>query len=236
MILKLARLMDGDTQGAPEAQSWDQVVSALKPGDIILTKPSDESYNTKTRSDPFLMALAPLVKVVDHGAWVHAALYAGKGKVIHAKRGLETDADRSAQTREQNVDVFRDAMDDLIVLRPRVPSSERKAAVQRARSTLGTPYNAWDIVRAGLAPEHVEGPEEWPDKAICTAVPAYAYPQIAWRPGISLRHTRPNDFIRSPLTQHVIAYTPDRQRLNKVAKLLIERSRNGPTARYPEAE
>lgn len=235
VFLKLAELADEDLATARRAKTWRQWASALQPGDIILTRPSNTSHEIQARNDPFLMMLAPLVKAVDGGRWVHAALYAGNGKVIHAKRGLEGE-DPSAQVREQPLEAFRDAMSDLMVVRPKVSLKARKAAVKRARSTIGTPYNVWDVVRAGLAPQHVSGAEEWPDRAICTAVPGYAYPQIPWRPGVSIRHIRPNDYIRPPYADRIIAYTPDKTDLDKVAKLLIERARDGRTARSQETQ
>jgi hypothetical protein len=90
-----------------------------------------------------------------------------------------------------------------------VSVEEKMDAIKRIKSLLGMQYGTKDLILTGLIPSLVKGDISPDEGAICSAVIAYAYPGIDFRPGYSQRVVRPGDLHRSMDVDEVAAFSSD---------------------------
>lgn len=157
------------------ASNLEDLEGRLQPGDIILTKANDARTETFSLGKQLWSGIS---KFFNKGNdWGHAGLYIGNGRILHMYDKLYQN--RFGQDRTVRIHQLRalaNKQRDMLVLRPDVTEKEKQRAIQRAKLLLGATYGKWKFIRTGLFPGSSD-PNEIPEKIICSAVPAYAYPK-----------------------------------------------------------
>ena len=150
-ITKISAIIDTDVRkGTPVTNDFSAFKKLLKPGDIIITKPSD-----KNPSDLGSMAQTVSKMLYNNDSrWVHSGIYAGKGKLTHTQESFDEKAQSYFGTpfvQTQKIDIVPTYSDALIV-RPDVPAGSRNKAVQNMQRLKGVAYSKIDTIRAALFP------------------------------------------------------------------------------------
>jgi len=202
--------------GTPIVGDFDTFAERLKPGDVLLTKPSEHA---KLESSD--RALKGAVKVYDwlsgakHPGWAHTALYLGDGQIAHLhdkklRRGrLVSMGEGINRVVTDKLDVFKAQGYDIAAVRPRVKPSVAQSAATQMREFAATPADismgkfTRNILRTGLTPLSGASVRD----AVCSGIVGEAFPTpLAKRPAFSMR---PKDFLESKKVQHVVGYSPD---------------------------
>jgi len=212
-------------KGTPVAVSFDEFRKRLRPGDVILTKPSEAAdLESKDR------ALRGTVKFYDwlsgakHPGWTHTALYLGDGQIAHLhdkklQRGtLKPMGEGINRVVQDKLDVFRHQGYDLAAIRPRVGAA---SAVQQMKAFSDDPVDisvgkfTRNLIRTGLTPFGGKAQQD----AVCSGIVGAAFSEpLAKRKPFSMR---PKDFLESKKVDHVVGFSPD-QTLRKVAALVLK--------------
>jgi hypothetical protein len=203
-------------KGTPIAHSKEEFLSQLEPGDIIATKPSNPSWLSHSPYIQLAQRFRGAKK--DAQSWTHVGLYVGDGKIRHTYlpfKGKELNALGGEMTlRDQLVSKLKGLGREFLVLRPNVDNEKKQEAVERSSKIKGLPFSKLDLLRAGFWPRitDLEGvPTKLNKKviqsAICTAVPAMAYPSIDFAPGKHHKTLMPSDIVGSNRVSSVVAYS-----------------------------
>jgi len=205
-MLKWADIKDKQVKrNTPVLSDLPEFVNRLKPGDIIVTKPSDRSSGDAGG------IFAPIISAVTGSPWVHTSVYVGGGKVTHLYSGV-TDKSRGSlkdmRVRTQSLKSVSRLGNDFLALRPKVDEKAKQEAVKRINSLKGTPVDVIGFLRAGFLPGKRNKELKRPDEVICTGATAFAYPDIDWRKGKSSLYTRAVDFVKNRKVKEIAAYDP----------------------------
>jgi len=184
---KLFRRPELSKHAATQFESMGELKKALKPGDIILTR----------AVVPKLWSRA--VSARQGSEFGHAALFAGGNKVIDTR--VEEQG-----VHEITLEAMQSKGRDLRILRPKASASERKKAIEIARSYIGTPYS-WKAALRTLLPAAKNVKDEAlqtkRDAVICSQLITRAYPDLQVAAGKHRDHVLPVDFDKSPTTHRV---------------------------------
>lgn len=189
------------------ASTVDDLEGKLQPGDIVLTKANDAQTETFGLGKDLWSSISKLFNKGNE--WGHAGLYMGNGKVIHMYDKLyQNRFGQEKSVRIHQLRALANKQRDMLVLRPDVTEKQKQRALQRARMLIGAEYGNWSLLRTGLFPGKSDI-NQVPEKVICSAVPAYAYPNINFREGAGYEYVRPADFFDNPRLSQVLAYSSE---------------------------
>jgi len=201
---KLAKVTPDDfyEEGTPITKSLSSFKNELRPGDIILTKqPNAPLYKKLARG------------LMGRGSWSHTGVYIGDGKVLHWYGPLRKSQGRrgSSYIRQHSLKALAAGKKgrDFMAVRPKNITDEERKKARENLSVLKKQikkYNIADFVRAALSPKGEEYLREEINSAICTAIPALAYKNRSFANKSPL-HLKPVDFLSSPETNEVAAYS-----------------------------
>lgn len=171
----------------------DELVSKLKPGDVLFTSPNRKSLGSFWR-----YGYKPISQVVQGTDYGHAALYTGGGMVAEARLGAPVKEFKLKKLLRKN---------NVVVMRPDVPNEEKKEAVEYVRSMTGAKFDIPSILRAALPlrgkREAARKPEET-ESVICSALVANAYARRKFSDSSRLM-TRPSEVMDSSVMQPLTA-------------------------------
>ena len=218
---KLAFLEEKHTRkGTEQTRSLAAFKRALKPGDIILAKANAQDGGDFA-GDVFqnVINAYDLVTGTKHPGWLHSALYAGDGKVIHfndkklARRKKRSVLNMTPQVIEDTLEVFPASKKDLLLLRPKVTGEQAQRAVGRLKARVGEKWAPRsyikNLVRAGVLPEKKERAATTGD--LCTGYIGWAYgPEVKFTGDRASVHLRPKDLVESKKVDHVLAFSLDK--------------------------
>lgn len=214
-------------RGTPMAKSFEDFKRRLKPGDVLLTKPSHQTDRWEDRT------LRRIVDVYDKGTdakypgWIHTGLYMGDGQIGHLynrklHRGKLREIE-SPRVLQDHVDVLDHERFDVTAVRPK-SRAEARAAVKQMRAfvkdstPISIPRFVKNLARTGLTDYGGDAARD----AVCTGIVGEAFPKpLKKRKPWS---TRPKDIMESRRLQHVVGYSPD-QEAEKVAEVSMDRLR-----------
>ncbi len=171
-----------------------EIEKVLRPGDVLVTKPRPEFMKGK----PIQKLLRAILTRAQGTEYTHSGMYVGDGKVIDSgfwadkkevvKVPLDRYADRYA---------FR-------VLRVDATNAQKQDAVDYAKKQVGKPFSVLKMIRAGLPSKKTEPRQrEALESMFCSELIANAYPAQPFAATRKIRHVRPVDLQRSPLTSIV---------------------------------
>ena len=200
---KLAVIRSSDLRGGtPVYSDISEFKKKLKPGDIVLMKHTARKPHWTAR----------LVEKVTGSRWSHVGVYTGNGKITHFYGGIhgwKAKGPSDAKIRTHEVETIPKIRREMFAVRPKVSPAERRAALKRIKAMpqdMTYSYPSW--LRAGLFQKRIpkDAREELGSSATCSAVPAFAYPALQFKPRISRHHLRPEDFKRSRHVTTVAAF------------------------------
>jgi len=203
----------------PITTSTDELLKNLQPGDIIATKFTHPPLFSNTKRTEWFQRLKGAPK--DLAKWTHLGLYVGDGKIRHIYppfkgRGLEAGFRGRNVLRDQSVKRLENIGREFLVMRPQASEETKQEAVRRSAELKGeTEFNVTDMLRAGFWAKAGEKGEakkltkEDMQRAICTAVPAYAYPTFDFGHGKSIKTLMPSDVLAHRRLTPVIAYSDE---------------------------
>jgi len=213
-LRKIAELSSRDVPtGTRVTNSYREMTKALRPGDIVITKPS------KGNARPASMIVQTIQKLrrEKFNNWTHSGVVSPSKAVVHSLKGLvrlpggKTTVGGASAVREHSTDALNRLGRDVMILRPKVSKTERALAAVRARKMKGVSYNALDALRAGLYSRERESKKlkKRPISLICTAATALAYPGVEFSKKKSYRTLLAPDIIQSSSVKPVLAYSSD---------------------------
>jgi hypothetical protein len=202
----------------PITTSTAELVAAMQPGDIIATKLTKAPLWSNPKRTEWFQRIKGAPK--DLAKWTHLGVYVGDGKLRHiyppfkqdGRLGLASDS----LLRDQSIRKLERIGREFLVMRPQTSDEIKQEAVHRSEEIKGTTtYNTLDMLRAGFwsgEGEKGEAKKMSPDemkKAICTAVPAYAYPTFDFGHGKSIKTLMPSDVLVHRKLTPIIAYSDE---------------------------
>lgn len=204
ILTKTAYVSEAEALGAPMPDQFAEFVGKLRPGDIILIKGNSSAAGPKLWH-PIRTAFNKNIR------WGHAAIYAGDGKIVHMYGNTNPGhgTATAGYVREHNISTLARERDDILALRPEVPEEQKREAIERAYAMKGMSYDYVDLIRSAVFPGKES--KKNPNKLICSAVIAYSYPDILFRPGVGRQYTRPGDIFTSNRMTPVAAYSTERE-------------------------
>ena len=223
---KYALLDKRDLRGedVPVVDTYSSFKKMLKPGDIILTKPSLKAKGLQS----YVFDKGNQVISWAQGSknrWFHSAMHIGDGKQIHSQLGKKfrgkkivlNDKDSEIKIREQPISIYGDTS-DLLIMRPDVSSKEKIKAVQNVKKLRGIGYSNLDILQAALKPGGRElDPKKIPKDLMCHGAVSWAYQDaIDFRPGKSKKHVLANHIFDNPKLKPIAAFSPDTKTANPI--------------------
>jgi uncharacterized protein YycO len=167
-------------------------LDSIEPGDILLTRSKANTLKSKV--------FGKTLEAFQGTPFVHAALYAGNGQVIHARMG---DGVVKLPMKKFN-DMY-----DYRAYRVRTSYEDKLKAVETARENLGKTFNTKGLLKA-IVPGFLqmadtkserEAAKELPG-FICSSLISAAYPHIHFG-GRAVTATRPVDLAKSSVTKLV---------------------------------
>lgn len=211
MGIKQAAIQEGDLPaGTPVALRFDSLLKQIKPGDVIVTKPTLAVTNYLHRGIEAFQRL----RGKEMSRWTHTAIAVGDGNIIHASKGIKGGKmhDDPGHVRQHTLKAFVGAGRDVLVLRPQVSKEEKAEAIARATDLKGVAFSKADIIRSGFAPakkEEGELKQPPPDAIICTGTVAYSYPTIEFSKSTSYKNLMPADIASAKTLKPIVAYSKE---------------------------
>jgi hypothetical protein len=197
-LLKIAEAPAAETALENAVGSVDELRKKMRAGDIILSTPHLDRLN------PFMRhVFKPASRFFQGTTFGHAAMYAGRGKVIDTrdkgkKAVHETTLDRLSRDH------------DLIVLDPNITDDSRREAVKYMKDNIGRKFFSKRKLVQTITPftghrEPGASPEEPANhEIICSSMVANAYPRKFFSKRSRI-FTRPGDILRSSNVRPVSA-------------------------------
>jgi uncharacterized protein YycO len=210
-LSKIAKITaESNQRKAPMMRSIAEVKKKLRPGDIILTKPSEGKGGRVSGIVRFFQK----ARGSSNPHWTHSSMYMGNNRVLHTFGKLKGDVPQRAESkvREHSLKHLADRLGrDVLVLRTPVSDEEASAAVRRAKRLLGRPYDTLSAIRSGVWSKDKRPGEaiEAPAKATCTTLLGYSYPQLEFSKKKSIFTLLPSDFAESKDLDHIAVYSRD---------------------------
>lgn len=166
-------------------RSARQLMKTLKPGDILFTAPH------RKRSGGFMgKVFKPLSRKIQGTDFGHTAMYVGDGKIVDTRIEREAKAEPLDKLIRKN---------NVVAVRPKgVTPTERKKAVEYAKSAIGTPYSKRALLRAAT-PFQGKFKGKGPEKSkslMCSGLAANAYSKRKFAP-VSRKYIRPSQILSS---------------------------------------
>ena len=179
--------MAGDIAGVADAKK------TLMPGDILLTRSKSNTLKSKV--------FGKILEAFQGTPWVHAAMYAGNGNVIHARLG--------DGVMKLPLSKFHEMYDYQVYRVTKTTEAARQKAVATAQAAVGKSFDTPALLKT-LVPRFLQPTEGKSEREavrelpgfICSSLIAASYPHLHFGKR-NVEATRPVDFARSSDTKLV---------------------------------
>ena len=202
-------------EGTEITTSTDELISKMRPGDIIATKFTKPSLldSPESKVIEWLQQIRNVPR--DLSSWTHTGIYAGDGKIRHMTRpfeGKDGYGPASKSTiRDQSIKRLESIGKEFLIMRPQVTNADKQKALHRLKDLKGVTYNTINALRAGFwTMEKDKAPhKEKPKTTICTEAVTYAYPMLNFGHTKSVKTLLPSDILVHRKLTPVIAYSDE---------------------------